>query len=256
MNRRHVRAVLKREFLEVHTSRAVVIAAWSLPLGIIAAVAGTQAWLLSMEPERIAALSGELGASGATSAAVALLDFVNLQWMALILLQPALLPQMISVYSIVTEKESKSLEAVLAMPISTLDLLLGKTLAAVLPAIALTWLCYLGSAAASACVAPAGVALHFFEPRFVLGFVVIVPLTAFLSGISGVIVSAHAKDVRGAQSRSGFVVLPLMAVALVPLLDSLALQTLTAGVLLVLGLWLTRTASRPFQRGQILTRWR
>lgn len=263
MNRRHVRAVLAREWLDLSKSRAAKITAWLLPLGLIAAVAGTEVWLSSLDPKTLASAAEEigrtpsLGIGGAGEAPlVTLLNFVNLQWLALILIQPAVLPQMISVYSIVTEKESRSLEAVLATPISTLDLLLGKTLVAVLPAIALTWLCYLGSAAASAFAAPASVALHFFTPRFALAFSVLVPLVAFLAGISGVIVSAHARDVRGAQSLSGFVVLPLMGVALVPLVNSLSLLAVTCALLTLVSLWLSRVAVRLFRRGEILTRWR
>ncbi|MCA9640485.1 MAG: hypothetical protein KC492_07295, partial [Myxococcales bacterium] len=135
-------------------------------------------------------------------------------------------------------------------------LLLGKTLVAVLPAIGLTWACYVGSALAAAVIAPAPVGAHFFRAHYALGFSVLVPLVAFLAGISGVIVSAYARDVRGAQSLSGFVVLPLMGVALVPLVDSLWLLAATCCLLALLGFWLSRLAARLFQRGEILTRWR
>ena len=256
MNRRHLRAVLSREWLELSKSRAAKLTAWCLPLGVVPAVGATQRWLVGLEPQTLAGATEGLGAASGDAAVVSLLDFVNLQWIALMLALPAVLPQMISIYSIVTEKESKSLEAVLATPISTLDLLLGKTLVAVLPAIALTWTCYLGSAAVAALFAPAPVGAHFFRAHYTLGFAVLVPLVAFLAGISGVIVSAHAKDARAAQSLSGFVVLPLMAVALVPLVGNLWLLAATCGVLGSLGYGLSRLAVRLFQRGEILTRWR
>lgn len=58
------------------------------------------------------------------------------------LVLPLMLPMMIACDSIVSEKVGKSLEPLLATPVSVSELLVGKALAAVLPAVGATWLSY------------------------------------------------------------------------------------------------------------------
>src|SRR6478672_1495914 len=52
---------------------------------------------------------------------------------------PAVLPMTIAAYSVVREKERRSLEPLLATPIRTPELLLGKSLSAIIPATFLCW---------------------------------------------------------------------------------------------------------------------
>ena len=64
------------------------------------------------------------------------------QFMMLFMLIPVAIPGVIAAYSIVGEKTTRSLEPLLATPISTTELLLGKGAAAVIPAVAATWICF------------------------------------------------------------------------------------------------------------------
>ena len=58
------------------------------------------------------------------------------------LLMPATVPLAIASYSIVGEKQTRSLEAVLATPIRTTELLAGKAVAALVPGILAAWAAY------------------------------------------------------------------------------------------------------------------
>ena len=57
-------------------------------------------------------------------------------------MMPLMVPVTIAAYSIVGEKVTRSLEPLLATPISTTKLLLGKGLAAALPGIVTAWISY------------------------------------------------------------------------------------------------------------------
>ncbi|MBM3705445.1 MAG: hypothetical protein FJW66_02860, partial [Actinobacteria bacterium] len=59
---------------------------------------------------------------------LAMLDFMIKQFMIFLLLIPAMLPSLIAPAAIVLEKESNTLEPLLATPIRTGELLFGKTL--------------------------------------------------------------------------------------------------------------------------------
>ena len=73
--------------------------------------------------------------------------FALQQFLITFLILPGYIPLAIASYSIVGEKQSRSLEAVLATPIRTTDLLAGKAIAALVPAILATWIAYGTSAA-------------------------------------------------------------------------------------------------------------
>ena len=65
------------------------------------------------------------------------------QFMLLFLMTPLIIPINIAAYSIVGEKTTRSLEPLLATPITTTELLAGKNLAAATPAVVATWIGFL-----------------------------------------------------------------------------------------------------------------
>jgi ABC-2 type transport system permease protein len=64
------------------------------------------------------------------------------QFLLLFLLIPLAVPVTIASYSIVGEKSTRSLEPLLATPTSTTEIIIGKALASVIPAISATWLAF------------------------------------------------------------------------------------------------------------------
>lgn len=67
------------------------------------------------------------------------------------LLMPVALSSISAAFSIVSEKQQRTLEPILATPITDRELLLGKLLASLLLAVALTW-----ASALAAAIAPPG----------------------------------------------------------------------------------------------------
>jgi ABC-2 type transport system permease protein len=64
--------------------------------------------------------------------------YIVSQFLILFMLVPLIIPVNIAAYSIVGEKTTRSLEPLLATPITTTELLIGKNLAAVIPAVLAT----------------------------------------------------------------------------------------------------------------------
>ncbi len=113
-----------------------------------------------------------------------------------LLLIPTMVAINVASFSIVEEKLSKSLEALLATPVRTGELLLGKTLAGALPALVVTWF-----SAGVFLLAVRGVGwAHLIDlvltPFWFLSLFLLTPAVAILSFMLGVIGSSRARDAR------------------------------------------------------------
>jgi ABC-type Na+ efflux pump permease subunit len=190
------------------------------------------------------------------ASALTLMDSFSL-WF---LIGAAIIPTAIASYSIVGEKIQKSLEPLLATPMSDGDILLGKTLAALLiPLFSL----YIGSALFM------GLMDHFtfstlgynYYPNWHVGAILLaVPLAALLSVELNVIISSKFTDVRSAQQAGSLLMLPFIGLFLASELGFFTLNNtnllIIAGALLVICIIAFFVAKSTFQREEILTTWK
>ncbi len=179
----------------------------------------------------------------------------------LFLLIPLLTPLTLAIYSIIGEKQTRSLEALLATPITTRDLLLGKCLAAALPGVISAWVSYgLFLVVAVALVPRAIFTQLLLQPAWLLAMLLIVPAAAALAVLVGLIVSARASDPQAAQQVGGLIVLPVIGLLLGQVTGvvrlSVPITLLAAAVVLALDTGLLTVAVRLFGRETILTRWK
>ena len=172
----------------------------------------------------------------------------------------AVLPTFIASYSFVGEKVEKSLEPLLATPMTDEEILLGKGIAAFLPPIGAT---YLG---ASLYMVVTDILTHSllgynFFPNWDAGVILLVltPLSAILSIEGNIIISSRVSDVRVSQQLGFLMVFPMACIYLASELKIILLDISTlliiSGVLLLIdliGLYLTRVT---FLREEILTKW-
>jgi ABC-2 type transport system permease protein len=187
--------------------------------------------------------------------------FIVSQFMLLFMLVPMIVPITFASYSIVGEKTTRTLEPLLATPISTLELLAGKALAATLPAVIATWLSFLLYALGSLVLAVSPVVIaRLFNLLWLMAIFVVGPLLA-VAGVSiAVMISSRVTDPRVAEQISAVFVLPLIglfvgqATGLIFINESIILW-MAAG-LFVLDLALFYFATQLFQRENILTRWK
>jgi ABC-2 type transport system permease protein len=176
-------------------------------------------------------------------------------------LLPLIIPSVIAAYSIVGEKAGRTLEPLLASPLRTWQLLLGKTLAALLPAVAVTWL--LGGLfiiGVHALAVSPRVTAAVVTPGWLTVLILCTPLLALVTIALMVGISARVHDPRTAQQISGVLVLPVVTFVAGQVTGRLVLSpALAVGLTFVLAILAALTllaAARLFAREAVLTRWR
>ena len=187
--------------------------------------------------------------------------FLISQFILLFMIIPLAIPITIASYSIIGEKTTHTLEPLLATPISTAELLGGKSAAVVIPGVAATWLAYLFLVIGAALmgVGP-GVMDSLLDPFWLIAVFIVGPLLA-LTGVSvAVMVSSLATDPRAAEQVSMLVFLPVLLIffaqmAGLILIDA-RLVLMMALALIAVDVALMAAAIRLFQRDTILTRWK
>jgi ABC-2 type transport system permease protein len=173
----------------------------------------------------------------------------------------ATIPTAIASYSFVGEKVERSLEPLLATPVSDVDVLLGKAIAAVVPSVASMWIGVTVFMAITDIEAHGTLGYWFFpNTTAVINMLLLVPLVSTASAEVSVLVSARASDVRSAQQTGTLLVIPFAALYVASEVGAIALDpgsmlAIAAG-LLVLVVALFFAARAAFNREEILTRWR
>jgi ABC-2 type transport system permease protein len=181
------------------------------------------------------------------------------QFLPLLVLGPVGASMSVAAYAVVGEKQARTLEPLLATPITTFELLSAKVLGALVPALALTIACFVLYAAAIGLLANPGVFRIMFAPRSLGVFFILGPLAALAALQLAVCVSSRVNDARTAQQIGVLVILPLAA-ALIAQLSGAMMLTMpiilaVAAVLAVANIALMGLGVRLFDREAILTRW-
>ncbi|NIS80562.1 MAG: ABC transporter permease subunit [Anaerolineales bacterium] len=187
--------------------------------------------------------------------------FLVSQFMLLFMLMPLAIPVTIASYSIVGEKTTRTLEPLLATPVTTLELLAGKGLAAALPAIAATWLGFGVFAVGTRILSESTrVLARLIDPLWLMAIFVVGPLLAIAAVSVAVMVSSRANDPRVAEQLSMLVILPLLAIFFGQISGlffiNAQLILWMAIVLALVDAGLLAFATQLFQRETILTRWK
>jgi ABC-2 type transport system permease protein len=187
--------------------------------------------------------------------------FLVSEFMMLFMLVPVAIPVTIAAYSIVGEKTTRSLEPLLATPITTVELLIGKCLAAVIPAVLATYGAFGIFALGSwIIVANKMLLMALLDARWLIAIFLVGPLLAVMAVTFALMVSSRVNDPRVAEQVSMVVIVPVLAgffgqVAGLFVLNK-QIISIVALVMLVLDAFLLYLTTRVFQREQILTRWK
>lgn len=257
-----IAVILHKEWLELRQERGLLLGTLLPPL------------LLTLLPIGVTYLIGQVPDEDTNELGMVLADpalrglgalelgqaVMGKQFALLLLIMPLLIPSIIASYSIVGEKTRRTLEPLLATPTRTWELLLGKALAAFIPAVGLTWLC-----GAIFIVALRFVTLSpqvysaIIGPAWLLLLLLCSPLMSLIAIAATVAISARANDPRTAQQLSAVVIVPIMAAFFAQLLGVLVISPAVvlglAAVLALLAALAVWLAVRLFQREVILTRW-
>jgi ABC-2 type transport system permease protein len=182
------------------------------------------------------------------------------QFLILLVLTPVAGSMAVAAYSVIGEKQARTLEPLLATPLTTAELLAAKVLGSLIPALLLTAACLAAYVAGVALLARPGVFLVLLGPRALGIMFLLGPLSALAALQLAVIVSSRVNDPRSAQQIGALVILPISALLVAQLLGGVQLTVpailAIALVLLVLNAGLLRLAVALFDRESILTRWK
>lgn len=225
--------------------RAIVAGLIALPVGVGLGFPALLAYILAHN-----------GSTGAASWLPGLADAFSL-WFVI---GAAGLPTSIASYSLVGEKTSKSLETLLSTSTTDGELLLGKGLAAWLPAVGAMGVGgILFQVAAD--LATRGALGFLLYPSWQMAVLLLLamPLASLLAVEAAVLISARVADVRSAQQLAGLIFFPFIVLYIAgeigfPLnaTNMLYVSLGLAGI----DLALFYGALRSFRREEILTKWK
>lgn len=186
--------------------------------------------------------------------------FLFQQFLLFFLLTPTTGAMSLAAHAVVGEKLARTLEPLLATPITTAELLIAKVLGALIPTMAISAIGVALYFAILSLAAEPGVMMAMVSARTFLLLVVVGPMIAMVSLQAALAISSRVNDARTAQQFGVFIVLPLMAVVMAQFAGAI---WLSAAMLAFVGLglfgaWvlLTLVSVALFQREAILTRWR
>jgi ABC-2 type transport system permease protein len=265
MNTQRIRTVIDKEWAEVFKNRLVLFTIGFLPLmftllplgvlyGTRGSLADTGASPADLPPQFVQLCSS-------LPAAECMQLFILNQFLILFMVMPLIIPVSIAAYSIVGEKTTRSLEPLLATPITTGELLLAKALAAAIPAVLATWAGFL-IFAIGAPFAGAGpsAARQLYSPVWLLAVFVVGPLIAVLAVNFAIMVSSRVTDPRVAEQTSAVIIVPLLAVLFGQIaglvIINLTFMLAAIVILIVIDIGVSLLGVRLFQRETILTKWK
>ncbi len=249
--------VLRKELLELRRSPALLLSMASLPLTVVVVPVALLAWLVHAAPEQALLFAQDIYDLKQKDPALGVAQILARNWLPMFLVLPIFLPILIAAQSIGGERERRTLEPLLATPVSTLSIILGKSIAALVPALAITWL-----AAALFCLGIDLVIGRALLPdsAWLFGTLLLSPLLALFGNAMAVVVSSRILDPRAAQNLAATTVLPLLGLLVVQLAGRIALGPrfyfgLALGVAMA-DVALIYVAVKLFDRERLLTNWR
>jgi ABC-2 type transport system permease protein len=259
-----IKTIIDKEWAEVFKNKLVLFTVAFLPL-LLVAMPLIMLPFMDSETEGMSEME-ELPTAvvGQMCAGLDSLECVQVYMMSLFVLMfmilPVMVPVTIAAYSIVGEKTTRSLEPLLATPITTLELLTGKMLAAIIPAVVVTWFSYLLFMTGVWFMASTAVFQTLLAPMWLLAILVVGPLLAIFAVSIAIMVSSRVNDPRVAEQLSGAVIIPIILLLVGQsvgfLLLSPTLVLMAAVIVAVLDVGLVYLAIQTFERENILTRWK
>jgi ABC-2 type transport system permease protein len=257
----YVWAVFTKEWRDLLSNR-LLLGAVAFPALVFAAIpTGLVAFIQArdLDPDQMGQISQYIANFPNIPAKLAAQGFIVTNFMAYFLLIPAMVPMAIATQSVIGEKVARSLEPQLATPLEVPELLAGKTLAAALPAVTATWGVFVAYGLINGAIADPRLTRFVFSDVWLTAMLTLVPLICLLSVLLGIVVSSRVNDPRTAQQIGGFVVIPIIAVAVAQFFGGRAtfsMEQVLIGDLLVGGLiGLTMIIGAwAFDRESILTR--
>ncbi len=172
---------------------------------------------------------------------------------------PFVVPTILAAHSVAGEKVGRTLEPVLAAPLRTWQLLLAKSLTALIPSVVATWLAGLAFVIEVNVMALSTAEIPLIlSPGWLAAMLIAVPLMGLIPVGITVIISSRVTDLRTAQQVATLLGM-VLGIGIIGVSIAIPLTVLNvlgiAAALLLVGALTLAIAIRLFQREVILTRW-
>jgi ABC-2 type transport system permease protein len=186
--------------------------------------------------------------------------FLLQQFLLLFLLTPITGAMALAAHAIVGEKQARTLEPLLATPISTVELLVAKVLGALLPSLAMSAATLVLYLAGIAWLGEPRVAAAMLNGRTAVLAGWVGPTASLVSLQAAILVSSRVNDARTAQQVGVLIIVPLTGLVVAQFAGAVWVTSAALGLLGfgLLALWLILVLASVvmFKREAILTRWR
>ena len=191
----------------------------------------------------------------------AITRFLLRNLVAFYLFLPVGLSSISAAFSIVAEKQQRTLEPILATPITDFEFLIGKLLASLVPSLILTWAAAILAVVIVNWTTWGRYQTPLLPDRFwLVGVVVLAPLMGMASVLAAMRLSAKMTDPQTANQFTGLVIVPTFMIGIgvfgKVLTISMTAVAIACVMVSVLALLLLRMNLKNFQREEILTKWK
>ncbi len=255
-------AVVWKDLLDLRKNKGMLYSMLALPAVIVVMPIGVVATYVARPDDpnlKLMAQYYDLTVN-AENATRFLVEKVLNDWFVLYLVMPVFVPILISSHAVAGEKEKRTLEPLLASPITALELVVGKSLASLIPSVIICLIAFVALCIGVDVVAwPLTHSPVLPNTMWTFGVIVISPLFAFFGNGVAVLISARVGDSRQAQQFAGLFVLPLVGLAAGQfggfLKAGLGYYGLIAGIVLALDVVILLAAQRLFDRERLMSRW-
>ena len=208
----------------------------------------------AVETYRRSSAGAALDAEGAAQA------WIFQQFLVLLALSPIAASMSVAAHSVIGEKQARTLEPLLATPITTFELLTAKVLGSLLPALVVTVAMFGAYVLGIALLGGHGVARMMLTPHPVAVMFVFAPLAALAALQLAVCVSSRVNDARSAQQIGALIILPIGVLLILQLTGAVVMTTTMvlaiSSALVLLNAILMWAGIALFERETILTRWK
>lgn len=242
MNWNLVRELMRKDLQEIRHNGYVLYSMLFLPVIMcVIGIVGTVATVLAGGPAGTGAVN------------------VSLIFSSIFILVPAIMTTLVGSTSVVIEKNNRSLEPLLATPITDSEFFAGKALAPLIPGVLVALLADVVYIVATDALTY-GTLGYLMFPTFLtyIQLFFLIPVVGVLGTFAALIVSSKVKDIRSAQNISSLVVLPVLLLVYVPLFaagQDIIINLIVGLVLTLVSVVLYTISVRTFKRENILVAW-
>jgi ABC-2 type transport system permease protein len=260
----HISSIFRREWKEILKNRTLLQTMVLMPILLVALPTGVILFMNSVvldfaEKNRAPEVVSKFGTISGADNTTVLAGLITLCFTFFLPL-PAVLPMTIASSSLVNEKEKRSLEPLLATPVKTSEILWGKSLSAIVPAIILTWVSFILLVLVLGLILNRNVITKLDLPLWFAIIGLWTPALATWTTLVGVAISSRAKDARAATQAGSFMVIPILALIIGMGTGVVVINWAVFGIGLILWLMAVAVAyyiaNQLFDRETILTRWK